>query len=246
MAAWAQVVGHDGEAAAVDSAESMELVYLALSAMFLLATPVALLVGWLVWRHLKRTPGAGRILGPLSFVGWIAVSTVLSARFDDANWALALSGRLAGGLLLLLLLFLGAGALAWWALRRTFYELWSIGSMVVRVLPVLMLAVLFLFFNAEIWQVAAGLDWIRAVGVAAVLEALALVVIGVTATDELRSDIEEAQLREPAPTEELLVGTPLEGMTVTELAPRLDVGERINFFLVPSRPRRSRSRSSGQ
>lgn len=246
MAAWAQVVGHDGAAAAVDSAESMELVYLALSAMFLLATPVALLVGWLVWGHLKRTPGAGRILGPLSFVGWIAVSTVLSARFDDANWALALSGRLAGGLLLLLLLFLGAGALAWWALRRTFYELWSIGSMVVRVLPVLMLAVLFLFFNAEIWQVAAGLDWIRAVGVAAVLGALALVVIGVTATDELRSDIEEAQLREPAPTEELLVGTPLEGMTVTELAPRLDVGERINFFLVPSRPRRSRSRSSGQ
>ncbi len=229
VALWTTVAGPEGTI----TGETGEIAFLALSALFVLATPVALLVGWLVWRHLKRSPGVGRILGPLSFVGWIAVSTVLSARFDGANWALALSGRIAGGLLVLLLLFLGAGALAWWALRRTFYELWSVGPMVVRVLPVLMLAVLFLFFNAEIWQVSAGLDWVRAFCVAAVLGALALIVIAVTATDELRSDIEEAQLREPAPTEELLIGTPLEGMTVTELAPRLSVGERINFFLVP-------------
>lgn len=204
---------------------------------------MAVLAGWAIWRWISRSPAAGRVLGPLSLVLWIVASTVLSAWADPFGgtgatdisnaWVATLLGRVGLGLLVVVLVFLGVGSLAWWALRRSFYELWSVGPMVVRVLPVLMLAVLFLFFNAEIWQVSAGLDWARTVGVAGVLGTLALVVIGVTARDELRADIEEAQLRQPAPTEELLVGTPLAGMSVTGLAPRLGWGERINFFLVP-------------
>ena len=71
VALWTTVAGPEGTI----TGETGEIAFLALSALFVLATPVALLVGWLVWRHLKRSPGVGRILGPLSFVGWIAVST---------------------------------------------------------------------------------------------------------------------------------------------------------------------------
>lgn len=239
---WARLDGADPAEA------TLATLSLAIGVGLVLSPVVAVLAGWAVWRWIRTSPVVGRVLGPLSLIGWILVSTVLSAQVDRVEvtggtevrgggaldgWVATLLGRVGVGLLVLVLVFLGVGSLAWWALRRSFHELWSVGPMVVRVLPVLMLAVLFLFFNAEIWQVSAGLDWVRTVGVAAVLGTLALVVIGVTARDELRSDIEEAQLREPAPTEELLVGTPMEGLRVTGLAPRLGWGERINFFLVP-------------
>ncbi len=97
-----------------------------------------------------------------------------------------------------------------WSLRRSRQELPALGPMIVRVLPVLMLAVLFLFFNAEIWQVAAGLDGARTAAVATVLAGLAVSIVIVTARDELRQMIGERADRHP-----------------------LRPGERINLTLIP-------------
>ena len=50
--------------------------------------------------------------------------------------------------------FWGVGTIIRWASRRALRELSTLGPVVSRVLPVLMITVLFFFFNAEIWQVA--------------------------------------------------------------------------------------------
>ncbi|WP_141013876.1 hypothetical protein [Nocardioides sambongensis] len=45
-----------------------------------------------------------------------------------------------------------------WAVRRTFGSLGLLLPLITRALPLLLLFVTFLFINAEVWQVAAGLD----------------------------------------------------------------------------------------
>ncbi|WP_456694911.1 hypothetical protein [Aeromicrobium sp. P5_D10] len=70
-------------------------------------------------------------------------------------------GTLVGGLVLLTLLglfagrFLRLGTMLRWAVRRTFGSLGLMFPLLTRALPLLLLAVTFLFINAEVWQVAA-------------------------------------------------------------------------------------------
>lgn len=51
--------------------------------------------------------------------------------------------------------FLRMGTMLRWALRRTFTSLGLLIPLLTRALPLLLLAVTFLFINAEVWQVAA-------------------------------------------------------------------------------------------
>jgi len=53
---------------------------------------------------------------------------------------------------------LRAGVIAMWGIRRTFGSLGQLFPLVTRALPLLLLFITFLFINAEVWQVAAGLD----------------------------------------------------------------------------------------
>jgi hypothetical protein len=53
---------------------------------------------------------------------------------------------------------LRAGAIALWGVRRTFRSLGQLFPLVTRALPLLLLFITFLFINAEVWEVAAGLD----------------------------------------------------------------------------------------
>jgi len=53
---------------------------------------------------------------------------------------------------------LRAGVIAKWGIRRTFGSLGQLFPLVTRALPLLLLFITFLFINAEVWQVAAGLD----------------------------------------------------------------------------------------
>lgn len=94
-------------------------------------------------------------------------------------------GTLAGVLVFLALLGLFAGRLLRmgtmlrWAVRRTFGSLGLMFPLLTRALPLLLLAVTFLFINAEVWQVAAlmsrGVLW-AAVGFFAVIAAVFLLV----------------------------------------------------------------------
>ena len=84
------------------------------------------------------------------------------------------------------------------------------GHMVARVLPVLMLAVLFLFFSAEIWQVMVALSWPRTFAVVGVMGLLTVLLVAITTRDDLHDELEAR-----APGRELRMS------------------ERINILLVP-------------
>ena len=53
---------------------------------------------------------------------------------------------------------LRARVIAGWAVRRTFGSLGQLFPLVTRALPLLLLFITFLFINAEVWEVASGLD----------------------------------------------------------------------------------------
>lgn len=99
-----------------------------------------------------------RITGVLVLIvaGAGGVGTLVWLQLDDAS-----SGALAGMALFVVVLaafagsFLRMGTMVRWALRRTFGSLGLLFPLLTRALPLLLLAVTFLFINAEVWQVAA-------------------------------------------------------------------------------------------
>ncbi|WP_141269117.1 hypothetical protein [Kocuria varians] len=72
-----------------------------------------------------------------------------------------------------------------WASRRAAREMNHLGSMVGRVLPILMLALLFSFFNAEIWQVVAQLSMARTWVIVGVMGLLGIALATLNARDEI-------------------------------------------------------------
>jgi len=89
----------------------------------------------------------------------IAVGVAVGVLAADPKW-----GPVAGIAMLLASLGLFAGRLLRmgtmfrWAVRRTFGSLGLMFPLLTRALPLLLLAVTFLFINAEVWQVSATLD----------------------------------------------------------------------------------------
>lgn len=84
------------------------------------------------------------------------------------------------------LTYFGVGTLLSWATKRVVREMWALGPVVSRVLPLLTLTMLFFFFNAEIWQIAVALTFPRAIAAVAVLGALCVILAYVTSREELR------------------------------------------------------------
>ncbi|WP_156188242.1 hypothetical protein [Arsenicicoccus sp. oral taxon 190] len=80
----------------------------------------------------------------------------------------------------------GLGSMLSWAARRSWRELSSLGPLLSRVLPLLMITVLFCFYNAEIWQVAAQLSMQRTWAAFAVMGLLGVALAVVNTRDELQ------------------------------------------------------------
>ena len=86
----------------------------------------------------------------------VAAAVAVSRWLDDTS-----TGTLLGIVLFLLLLsgfagrLLRIGTMLRWAVKRTFGSLGLLFPLLTRALPLLLLAVTFLFINAEVWQVAA-------------------------------------------------------------------------------------------
>ncbi|RYP82081.1 hypothetical protein EKO23_22535 [Nocardioides guangzhouensis] len=88
-----------------------------------------------------------------------AVGAVVGVLAGDVSIALTVGSQvLIAVLVLYALTTLRAGAIARWALRRTFGSLGLLFPLVTRALPLLLLFVTFLFINTEVWQVSAELD----------------------------------------------------------------------------------------
>ncbi|MGH8919673.1 MAG: hypothetical protein ACRD0H_15310, partial [Actinomycetes bacterium] len=203
---------------------------------------VAILVGlpvllaWLVVRALR--PRSQRVQLVVAIVvtvmdvvvGTVTLPAVLFAGEPTPGppllwWALSI----ASVLVMLVLIRFGGGAILLWALRRALRQISRIGTMAARVLPLLILVVIFIFFTGELWQV---LNRLTRAQMWAVVGFLALIAVGfVTATfsDELPGL--RARSRTSAEVRAKVAGTPLEGATEAAV-PRLSWPERVNVVLV--------------
>ena len=60
-----------------------------------------------------------------------------------------------------LAIFLGVDTILGWSLKHAIHQLASLPPMIAKVLPVLMVSVLFIFVNADLWKLANGLSFPR-------------------------------------------------------------------------------------
>ncbi|MDX6233079.1 MAG: hypothetical protein QOH68_2079 [Nocardioidaceae bacterium] len=105
------------------------------------------------WLSRKRITAVIVLIAAVAIAGAISVGIFVD---DGRAWGiftgvalfLGLLGLLAGRLLRM-------GTMFRWAVRRTFGSLGLMFPLLTRALPLLLLAVTFLFINAEVWQVAA-------------------------------------------------------------------------------------------
>lgn len=176
---------------------------------------------------LRLSPRHRATVGAVAALAWVALPGLVTGQWlaDAAQQLVSLLVVLAAG-------YAGIGALAFWAVRRTWRELATIVPMVVRVLPILMLTVLFLFFNAEVWQIASRIGPARVAAVAGVLMLLSASVVVSTGLDELR-DLPRRALA--ATSSDPLARTPYSGRGDIDpaTARRLNPAERVNFALLP-------------
>ena len=117
-----------------------------------------------------------------------------------------------GNVVLLAVVYVGASygvlAIPGWAVKRGVRDAGSAARIGLRALPLLLLFNTFLFINAEVWQVTAGIDLTR------LLVGLALFVVlgGLFLMSRLPGEVSDlATFESPAEVEELCVGTPMDG-----------------------------------
>lgn len=159
-------------------------------ALALVPPLLLLVVPWAVSRLLAPLPFwpqtlIGALLLPLAAFSmlpqtarWMGLADVADAfAAGDVLWILGAT---------LLAVYLGLDSLCYWALRQVVKELAALSSMLIKVLPVLMIAVLFFFVNGDIWRVAAALSMQRTLQVVAILTVLSLLVVSSTVTEKTR------------------------------------------------------------
>jgi hypothetical protein len=105
--------------------------------------------------------------------------------------------------------FLRMGTMVRWAARRTLGSLGLMFPLLTRALPLLLLAVTFLFINAEVWQVAALMSRPILWSAVAFFAAIAVAFLSVRLPDEVRRVEREATGERLA---QACVGTPADGV----------------------------------
>lgn len=73
-----------------------------------------------------------------------------------------------------LAIFLGVDTVLGWSLKHVIHQLTSLPPMIMKVLPVLMASVLFIFVNADLWKLANGLSFPRTWAVLGLMGLLAV------------------------------------------------------------------------
>ncbi|HEX9259852.1 MAG TPA: hypothetical protein VF855_09985 [Acidimicrobiales bacterium] len=188
----------------------------------LLAAAAALAVLVLVWigtnvAHrrpaLERPRRMDRLTLGLLVLG-AAIPSAITGQWNDVVESL-LEMLLGLGLVYLVTSY-GIVSTVRWALGRLVAQLAALGNLLVRVLPLLMLFVTFLFVNAEVWEVAGGLKglpyWL-------VLLLFTLVGTGFLASKLPRELNEIERFDGWHEVDGLVAGTPAEGLTRADGSP---------------------------
>lgn len=154
---------------------------------------VAIVVPLLVWALLKvLPPRASAVVG-----GIILVFTVLSPGIGTlATVSAPGAGNFRDNVsvlpvvTVLVFVYLGWGRLLTWTLRRSLYEVAESLARAIRTLPLLLVAFLFFFYNAELWQL--GVRWTvgRALLVAALFWGFGVVASFIVVNEHVREVIE--------------------------------------------------------
>ena len=82
-----------------------------------------------------------------------------------------------------LAIFLGVDTILGWSLKHAIHQLASLPPMIAKVLPVLMVSVLFIFVNADLWKLANGLSFPRTWAVLGLMGLLAVFVVVTTSLE---------------------------------------------------------------
>lgn len=166
------------------SAEDPRAIAGSVALMFAVASPLVWWISSLVLRRLPRVVGTA-----VSLAAIVALAT--QHLLPALRHGPAVPERLGMTLLVLAAAYWGMGTMLRWAARRAWRELDSLGPMISRVIPLLMLTMLFFFYNAEIWQVAAQLTMQRTWAAVAVIALLSISLAAGNANDELGRMLED-------------------------------------------------------
>lgn len=181
------------------------------------------------WLSSKRIVAVIALIVGVAVASGIAVGAVWSERGSLGTAVgvlvfMALLGLFAGRLLRM-------GTMLRWAVRRTFGSLGLMFPLLTRALPLLLLAVTFLFINAEVWQVAALMPrhvlWLS-VGFFAAIAAVFLLVRLPEEVRQVESEVVGERVAE------CCVGTPAESAArrLVAVPPHLPRFARANLVLV--------------
>ncbi|CAM2914115.1 hypothetical protein H7J50_04975 [Mycobacterium intermedium] len=191
-----------------------------LLALIAVAPIAIILAGWLV----SRLP-SGRARAIAATVAISVVATVILVQAGVAH----LPQAAVAALIMLLLTASGLGSVLGWAIRMTLSHLATVGTLAVRALPVVLLTTL-VFFNGNVWLMAAKISGERLLLALAFLVGIAVAFVVSSTVDRVRP-----MLRSPASVpkdSELLADTPFEPLPDPPDAPALTRAERVNVVFV--------------
>lgn len=189
-----------------------------------------LVAAWLVWRLVKKCSRAVlNTTGVIVLVYWLLGMSLFNGIVPNSAGLLGFWSRVGVLLFVGFLTYVGLGALLAWTIRRSVKELTSLAPMISRFLPLLLITVLFFFFNTEIWQLAFTLPVVRVWAITAVIIGLTLVLIVANKTDEMRRLLR----RQPLDDIDLLDRAPFPVEMVPEAYPPFTFRERLNLVFIP-------------
>lgn len=173
----------------------------------------------------KLSPRVQLAIGLLIIVFWL-FGLSLVASLTQATKGLHMSIELRLLLLLVAALFgyYGAGSILGWAGRRGAREMATTFPAIARILPLLLLTVLLVFFTEELWTLSAVMSKPRMWMLSGFLILMIMLIVLPTSFDLLRD------VRDDDECEPLLENTPFVGLEPH--ASRLSLGERFNLIAV--------------
>jgi hypothetical protein len=133
---------------------------LGLLAISLAAVVVPVLVAWLAaWVMRRLGESTRRVIGWIVLVFGVVVWPLvkwLDGQVHDLGTTFAVDAGIR--LVVLFVIFVGAGSILSWTLRVAVRQISAVGSLASRALPLLMLFLLFGFFATETWQISEKLE----------------------------------------------------------------------------------------
>jgi len=193
-------------------------------ALLVLVVPVAVLVGRLVARILHRRTR--------TVAAAVALAVVVVGSFFGGPSPLITVDLLIDGVLVAVIFLCtatGIGSVLGWATRMTYENLASVGSLLLRALPVLLLTVL-VFFNSPVWAMASVITRSRLWAALLFLLVIAAVFLISHAFGRVRPVL-LSDAKDPDVTPQL-AGTPFEDMPDRPRRVPLSRNERFNVGFV--------------